>query len=57
KRFLCRFAGCTKSFSTSGHLSRHARIHEGLRPFVCPFADCGSSFARHDNMMQHYRTH
>ncbi|KAJ3199721.1 hypothetical protein HK099_003041 [Clydaea vesicula] len=57
KKFLCTFGTCGKSFSTSGHLSRHARIHTGTKSFKCLIPECDSFFSRHDNMMQHYRTH
>ncbi|KAI9206013.1 uncharacterized protein BJ171DRAFT_422371, partial [Polychytrium aggregatum] len=51
------WAGCGKSFSTSGHLSRHTRIHLNIKPFCCPFPDCSSRFSRQDNMRQHYKIH
>ncbi|KAI9206011.1 uncharacterized protein BJ171DRAFT_39378 [Polychytrium aggregatum] len=57
RRFQCTFQNCQKSFSTSGHLSRHHRIHTGVKPYECPVTDCKARFSRQDNMMQHYRTH
>ncbi|ORX65483.1 hypothetical protein DL89DRAFT_215649, partial [Linderina pennispora] len=48
---------CGKAFTTSGHLSRHHRIHTGEKNFVCLHPSCNSRFSRQDNMMQHYRTH
>ncbi|KAG2215942.1 hypothetical protein INT45_012326 [Circinella minor] len=48
---------CHKSFTTSGHLARHNRIHTGEKNFPCLFPGCQSRFSRQDNMMQHYRTH
>ncbi|KAI8049235.1 hypothetical protein BDF22DRAFT_611025, partial [Syncephalis plumigaleata] len=48
---------CDKSFTTSGHLARHNRIHTGEKNFHCPMEGCTSRFSRQDNMMQHYRTH
>ncbi|KAI9253554.1 hypothetical protein BY458DRAFT_521816 [Sporodiniella umbellata] len=48
---------CPKSFTTSGHLARHFRIHTGEKNFFCLYPGCHSRFSRQDNMMQHYRTH
>ncbi|CAN3356828.1 hypothetical protein DICA3_C06040 [Diutina catenulata] len=55
RRHLCKI--CQRSFTTSGHLARHNRIHTGERKHVCPWPTCGSRFARQDNCMQHYKTH
>ncbi|KAI8808363.1 hypothetical protein BJ742DRAFT_664396, partial [Cladochytrium replicatum] len=57
KRFTCNLEECGKSFTTSGHLARHARIHTGQKPFQCLVDGCTSRFSRQDNMMQHYRSH
>lgn len=54
RRYTCQ---CGKSFTTSGHLARHTRIHTGEKNYVCPEAGCGARFSRQDNCMQHYRTH
>lgn len=55
RKYQCKT--CIKSFTTSGHLARHARIHTGERKHQCPFPGCASRFARQDNCMQHFRTH
>ncbi|KAH3673770.1 hypothetical protein WICPIJ_009650 [Wickerhamomyces pijperi] len=55
RKYQCKT--CTKSFTTSGHLARHVRIHTGERKHQCPFPGCESRFARQDNCMQHFRTH
>ncbi|KAG2213854.1 hypothetical protein INT47_001123 [Mucor saturninus] len=57
RKYHCSEPGCTKSFTTSGHLARHNRIHTGEKNFPCLFPGCQSRFSRQDNMMQHYRTH
>ena len=57
KRFKCTFENCSKDFSTSGHLTRHAKIHTGEKTHVCPLLGCDSRFSRKDNMMQHFTAH
>ncbi|WFD42858.1 hypothetical protein MPSI1_001508 [Malassezia psittaci] len=57
KRYPCPFAGCDKTFSTSGHSSRHSRIHTGEKPYHCTYPGCRAQFSRYDNSLQHYRTH
>ncbi|TGZ76875.1 hypothetical protein EX30DRAFT_344548 [Ascodesmis nigricans] len=54
RRYSCH---CGKSFTTSGHLARHTRIHTGEKNYVCPEEGCGARFSRQDNCMQHFRTH
>ena len=54
RRYTCH---CGKSFTTSGHLARHTRIHTGEKNYICPEVNCGARFSRQDNCMQHYRTH
>lgn len=57
KRYPCPFPGCDKTFSTSGHSSRHSRIHTGEKPYSCSYPGCNAQFSRYDNSLQHYRTH
>ncbi|KAG7663319.1 NRG1 [[Candida] subhashii] len=55
RKHVCKV--CSRSFTTSGHLARHNRIHTGERKHVCPWPTCTARFARQDNCMQHYKTH
>lgn len=55
RRYRCKT--CARSFTTSGHLARHTRIHTGERKYVCPHEDCKARFSRQDNCMQHFKTH
>ncbi|KAH9977821.1 hypothetical protein BGW80DRAFT_1455977 [Lactifluus volemus] len=55
KKHICNI--CAKAFTTSGHLSRHARIHTGERNHKCPFPGCDTRCSRQDNLQQHYRIH
>lgn len=55
RKYVCKT--CARSFTTSGHLARHNRIHTGERKHLCPWPSCDARFARQDNCMQHYKTH
>ncbi|EOR00374.1 Transcriptional regulator NRG1 [Wallemia ichthyophaga EXF-994] len=55
KLYTCKT--CHKSFTTSGHLSRHQRTHTGERAYGCPWPGCSTRCSRQDNLQQHYRTH
>ena len=54
RKYTCH---CAKSFTTSGHLARHSRIHTGEKNYECRWEGCGARFSRQDNCMQHFRTH
>ncbi|KAH7102915.1 hypothetical protein BKA62DRAFT_698020 [Auriculariales sp. MPI-PUGE-AT-0066] len=55
KKHLC--PTCNRGFTTSGHLSRHQRVHSGERNHACPFPGCTTRCSRQDNLQQHYRVH
>ncbi|KAI9297469.1 hypothetical protein K502DRAFT_279825, partial [Neoconidiobolus thromboides FSU 785] len=57
KVYICKRTNCNATFTTSGHLARHDRIHTGEKNYKCLLPSCEAKFSRQDNMMQHYRTH
>jgi len=60
KRYPCRFRDshhCEKTFTTSGHASRHSKIHTAEKAVPCSFPGCHKKFTRADNMKQHLDTH
>lgn len=57
-KYPCPYAashGCSATFTTSGHASRHGKKHTGEKNVHCPI--CNKAFTRKDNMKQHIRTH
>ncbi|KAK6586274.1 hypothetical protein PZA11_001331 [Diplocarpon coronariae] len=60
KRYPCRHRethNCDKTFTTSGHASRHSKIHTAEKGVVCTWKGCQKKFTRGDNMKQHLETH
>lgn len=60
KRYPCRFReshNCNKTFTTSGHASRHSKIHTAEKGVHCTYDGCPKKFTRADNMKQHLETH
>lgn len=60
KRYPCRYRdthGCDKTFTTSGHASRHSKIHTAEKAVQCTYLGCHKKFTRADNMKQHLETH
>jgi hypothetical protein len=60
KRHPCRYRdthNCEKSFTTSGHASRHSKIHTAEKAVKCTHPGCQKKFTRADNMKQHLETH
>jgi uncharacterized Zn-finger protein len=49
RRYKCQV--CGKTFTTSGHVARHNRIHTGEKNFQCPEPGCSQRFSRQDNCM------
>ena len=50
RRYGC--AQCERTFTTSGHLARHTRVHTGERNHKCPFPGCETRCSRQDNLQQ-----
>ncbi|KAK7044321.1 hypothetical protein R3P38DRAFT_3258492 [Favolaschia claudopus] len=48
---------CPAAFATSGHLTRHQRIHTGEMSFACDVPGCGFRCSRKDNLKQHRQLH
>lgn len=46
---------CQRRFARSDMLTRHARLHSGLKPYSC--VACGQVFSRSDHLATHQRTH
>jgi len=60
KRYPCRYRdthNCDKTFTTSGHASRHSKIHTAEKGVQCSHPGCSKKFTRADNMKQHLETH
>ncbi|KAG0649718.1 Zinc finger MSS1 [Hyphodiscus hymeniophilus] len=60
KRYPCRYRDthhCEKTFTTSGHASRHSKIHTAEKAVHCTYQGCHKKFTRADNMKQHLETH
>jgi len=56
-RSHCPFEGCGKSFSQSGDLNRHMKIHQDERPFACDYPECDLTFRQKAHLLAHLKTH
>ncbi|KAJ6550216.1 hypothetical protein B0H19DRAFT_885834, partial [Mycena capillaripes] len=43
---------CDKAFVTTGHLTRHQRVHSGEMNYACSFPGCTTRCSRKDNLRQ-----
>nr|XP_039263660.1 zinc finger protein 501-like [Styela clava] len=46
---------CKRSFTFSGNLRRHEKIHQNIRPFKCSI--CGSKFTQKSHLISHQVVH
>eukprot|EP00047_Mylnosiga_fluctuans_P010476 m.16447 g.16447 ORF g.16447 m.16447 type:complete len:569 (+) comp3140_c0_seq1:324-2030(+) len=52
---MCSHPGCTKTFFSRQALTRHVRVHQGLRPHYC--TSCGNQFRCASHLKRHERQH
>ena len=53
----CRSPGCGYASKQSAHLTIHARIHTGERPFKCDVEGCGYAAVQRGHLNAHARRH
>ncbi|ORY40447.1 hypothetical protein BCR33DRAFT_719437 [Rhizoclosmatium globosum] len=58
KRYHCKHEGCSKSFSTSGHLARHAKNHTGPNAVAMgSYAIPSPTLGPYHNVQPHFQFH
>jgi hypothetical protein len=58
KPFVCHVSTCGKSFTTSGNLARHRRLHPWLdTPLPCLVDGCACVFPNDEKLQRHMLSH
>ncbi|XP_055296497.1 zinc finger protein 62 homolog [Sitodiplosis mosellana] len=51
--YICKYEGCSKSFTTHGANYAHMKIHRGLKKFQCRIDGCGEQFGGASGYKKH----
>ncbi|VEN43727.1 unnamed protein product [Callosobruchus maculatus] len=54
-RYICSYAGCSKSFVSSWNLEKHEHLHTSVERYKCK--DCNVGFKTYDTYRYHLKTH